>query len=173
MSNLSEQSPGLVQILSRYSVFVGLILIVFTILYSILDIDKETATGAVSLTIMFILCLWVVYDVRKNNGGFLSFKDGFKSGFIAMTGGGILNLIYYYLHITVIDEHFIDEMMQQRLDEMKQKGLAEETMQQSLAFIEKMNSPEIIILLGSVNVLVSSLFFALVAGAIFNKRNES
>jgi len=172
MNLRTDTFPDAKAIVLQYGLIVGLVLILLQLLFFLIGIDKETYAGGISLAAMFVLCFWAVLEARKKNDGFMSFGQGFKAGVLALLSGGLLSLTYYYLHITLVDPNYLENMLQFQTEKMRAKGLTDESIQQSMGFIGYMSRPGIATLLGSVNIIISSLFFSLIAAALFQKSSD-
>lgn len=164
---LSDQSFKTVSL--RYGIPCGLLLIFLTLVFYLSGIDKDNYSGFISIGAMFLICLWAVSDVRKKNNGVITFRDGFKTGVISQGVGGLISLIYFYIHITMIDKNFLNDLMVKKVNEMRDKGMDEATIDKAMQYMEFMNSPGITTLLGSVNIIISGLFFSLIVAAIMKK----
>jgi hypothetical protein len=172
MNFRSDNFPDAKTIVLHYGLMVGLVLILLQLLFFLIGIDKETYAGGISLLAMFVLCFWTVLDARKKNNGLMAFGQGYKAGALALLSGGLISLLYYYLHITVIDPNYLESMLQFQQERMRAKGLSDESMQQSMGFMKYMGRPGIATLLGSVNIIISSLLFSLIAAALFQKSSD-
>jgi hypothetical protein len=157
----------------RYGVPCGLILIFLTLVFYLSGIDKDNYSGFISIGAMFLICLWAVSEVRKKSNGSISFRDGFKTGVTTLGISGLLSLKYYYIHITLIDKNFLTDLVQKKVDEMQRKGMDEASIDQAMKYMEFMNSPGITVLLGSVNIIISGLFFSMIVAAIMKKEPKN
>jgi hypothetical protein len=172
MNFRSDNFPDAKTIVLHYGLLVGLVLILLQLLFFLIGIDKETYAGGISLLAMFVLCFWAVLDARKKNNGLMAFGQGYKAGALALLSGGLISLLYYYLHITVIDPNYLESMLEFQKEKMRLKGLSEESIQKSMTFVEYMGRPGIATLLASVNIIISSLLFSLIAAALFQKTSD-
>jgi hypothetical protein len=169
MNLQAKPFPSALSIISHYGIVCGMVLILLNLLFYLVDIDKETYAGGISLAFMLIICWWSVYDLRSKNSGYITFGQGFKAGVVTLFSGGLISLAYYYLHITRIDPHYLEDMIAYQRNQLLAKGLSEEAIHKSMGFIEYMSRPEIAVLMGSINIIVGTLFFSLISAAIFQK----
>lgn len=172
MNLRSDNFPDAKTVVLHYGLVVGLVLILLQLLFFLIEIDKETYAGGISLLAMFVLCFWTVLEARKKNNGLMSFGQGYKAGALALLSGGLISLLYYYVHITLIDPNYLGSMIQFQQEKMRAKGLSDESIQQSMGFMEYMGRPGIATLLASVNIIISSLLFSLIAAALFQRNSE-
>lgn len=161
------------KISSRYGIPCGLILILLTLVFYLSGIDKENFSGFISMGAMFLICIWAVSDMRRRSHGVINFGEGFKTGIITLGTGGLISLIYFYIHITLIDKNFLVDLVQNKVDEMQRKGMDQAGIDQAMKYMEFMNSPAITTLFGSVNIIISGLFFSLIVAAIMKKEPKA
>ena len=89
----------------KYGLILGAIGIIITFLIYIVDITLMTQwwLGLLMLAINIGIIVYAGIDLRKNNGGYLSFKNAFLSTFLIFLVAGIIGTLVNLLMFYVID----------------------------------------------------------------------
>ena len=90
---------------ARYGLFLGLFTIVTTTLVYTIDISLFTASwyGILSMAIIVGFGAYAAIQSKKNQGGFLTFKETFTSFLVAVLVGLFISTIFSILLFNVID----------------------------------------------------------------------
>ena len=90
---------------ARYGLFLGLFTIVTTTLVYVLDISLFTASwyGMLSMAIIIGFGAYAAIQCKKNQGGFLTFKETFTSFFVSVLVGLFISTLFSILLFNVID----------------------------------------------------------------------
>ena len=89
----------------KYGLFVAGFQIAVTLILYILgpEMMANTWAGISTFVISLGILVYGVIDYRKQNGGFLEFKEAFKLGFLVLMVAAILGVLFNGLLYTVID----------------------------------------------------------------------
>ena len=90
---------------ATYGLFLGLFIIVTTTLVYALDISLFTASwyGLLSMTVIVVFGAYAAIKAKKNQGGFLTFKETFTSFLVAVLVGLSISTLFSVLLFNVID----------------------------------------------------------------------
>ena len=90
---------------ARYGLFLGLFVIVTTTLVYALDITLFTASwyGLLSMSIIIVFGAYAAIQAKKNQGGFLTFKETFTSFLVTVLVGLFISTLFSILLFNVID----------------------------------------------------------------------
>lgn len=90
---------------ATYGLFLGLFIIVTTTLVYALDISLFTASwyGLLSMTVIVVFGAYAAIQAKKNQGGFLTFKETFTSFLVAVLVGLSISTLFSVLLFNVID----------------------------------------------------------------------
>ena len=139
------------------------------------SITVFTFTG-ISWVIAIALLIWGVINMRKNNGGLLTFGQGFLMVLIA---GLCASIIYYFfnlLYVNYIDINYIEDAMASTIASMEKMGVTvtdavEEQLrtnfEESTAFSVKNIA---IIILGSA---IGYSILGAILGGVFSKKDPN
>jgi len=133
------------------------------------------ASLAISITILVVL----LKKYRTQVGGFISFRDAFLYGLIALLTGLIISTLFTFLFIHFIEPDYYKNIMEAQKVWMENylsgKGLSEEQMSQALDKIDEQAAS-----MGSISSTLKNLLggaivsgiIALIVGAIVKKKPD-
>ena len=134
------------------------------IFYQILYATGQEDSGLrwINILIVFLGLFIGTMKVRdKANGGYLTFGEGYKAGFLMVLIGTLLTLI-----ATVIDlqlhPDFIDKIIAKSRDGMINKGMTEDQIEISLKYVRMWTTTPLIILF----TVIGSVFFGAIISLI-------
>jgi hypothetical protein len=134
------------------------------IFYQILYATGQEDSGLrwINVLIVFLGLFIGTMKVRdKANGGYLTFGEGYKAGFLMVLIGTLLTLI-----ATVIDlqlhPDFIDKIIAKSRDGMINKGMTEDQIEISLKYVRMWTTTPLIILF----TVIGSVFFGAIISLV-------
>jgi len=155
-----------------YGLYLGIALILFSLVMYLLDIDHDSKLMWVSYIIMAGGLFWAMISFRdKINGGFVTYGKAFGTGFWTGLFAAIIGTAFTYIYVTMIDPGMIEEILlkaeEQILD--SSPNMSDEQLEQALSMTEKFTSPIMITIWGFVaNVIFATILSLIIA--IFVKR---
>ncbi len=72
--------------------------------------------GILSFAVMIGLPIYFIRKQRSAQGGIISFKDAFLTGFLGLLIGGVVSSIFSYLYISFIDPEYVDRLVLSSLE---------------------------------------------------------
>ena len=169
---MEEQKKSIFQPSVMPGVFLGIGLVIFSLLMYLLDIKRESGWNYLSLVVMAIGLYWAMITVRdKTLGGTISYGQAFATGFWTGFIAAIISVIFTYLYVTIINPDFVSEIIAQAEEKMLEANpnMSDEDLDRALHMTEKFTSPVMI----TVWAFVANVIFATILSliiAIFAKR---
>jgi hypothetical protein len=162
--------------MSKKTIFIGIIAGVATSAFAIV-LEKQLMTGT-NIWLSFIptvfsisLMIFLAISKKKENNGFMSFKEGFVELFIFGIISSMINSVISYLNLFVLkSKEQIQELVNLMKDGMLQKGLTE---QMAIEAAEKTFNSPIFMLYGFGGAIVISAILGAIIAAIFKKNDDS
>jgi len=172
---MEENNKSVIMPSLMYGVYLGLTLIVYSLLLFLLDVDSESWLKWISYVIMAAGIFWAMISIRdKQLGGFMSYGKAFGSGFWTVLFASVLTAIFTYFYVIYIDTGMIDEILLKAEESMLEgnPNMSDEQLDQALAMTEKFTSPVMI----SVWAFIANVIFGTILSliiAIFAKRENT
>jgi len=160
-TEMTEQKTSMTQNAINYSLVTGVIIIIFSLLLFILDVDMyaNRSLGYVNYIIL-IVGIFLGSKAYRNNtlGGYATYGEVYGAGFLIVVFTAIVVTIYTYLYFTVINTDAISDILRVTEQAMYDKGLDGEQLDTALAVSKKFVNPIVLCL--------STLFGFIIWGAI-------
>jgi hypothetical protein len=159
----------------NYGLILGLVLILFSLVMFLLEVDRESWINWLSVAFMAIVLLLVMINFRdKHLMGEATFGNMFGVGFKTTLFGAILAAIYSFIFFTVIDPGMMDEIIRNAEEEMMNNpDMTDEQIDQALEFTERFfANPVTLTIFGFLFNLIIGTILSLII-SIFVKREGS
>lgn len=154
--------------------YLGIALIIFSLLMFLLDIDLDSPFRYFSYLIIAGGLFWSMVSYRdKHMSGFLDYKGAFITGFYTGLIASVIAGIFAYVYAQYIDVGLTEEILTRAETEMLENNpnMSDEQIDQALTMTEKFTSPAMMGIWGFVGNLVVSTIFSLII-VIFAKREN-
>ena len=155
-------------------IYLGLALIVFSLVTFLLDVDLESPIKYISYVILAIGLFWATISFRdKHRGGFINYGGSFSAGFYTGLFASFLLGIFTFVYVQYIDTGLVQEILLNAEEQMLEQNpnMSDEQIDQALSITEMMTSPIMMGVWGFVGNLVASTLLSLII-AIFAKREN-
>jgi riboflavin transporter FmnP len=158
---------------ATYGLYVGLALIVHSLLSYLLFDQQNKAFGYLSYLILIAGIVWATVQYRdKEKGGFLSYGDSVGYGVLLSLFYGIISALFAVILVTLIDPQFTERIMDITRETLYEDGrLTEEQIEMSIAMAEKFSTPPFILIFGVIVSVIVGLIISLIT-SIFTRRNK-
>ena len=159
-----------------YGVICGVAVIAFTILLYVAGVEWYTSPLAyVGFAIPIVIGFMGAYKQRSLQGGFITFKEALKTVFIIFIISVVLDTIFSYLLLNVIDVPFREAIMQDAAVKMEKflvkMGTSQDAIDKAMAdFDNPENFSPGKILLGVFFRMIGWFIVALIIAAIVKKK---
>ncbi len=172
---MEENQKSSTQPAMMYGLILGLVLILFSLLMFLIDVDQESPLMYISYLLMIVVLFLIMVNFRdKQLGGIASYGTMFGVGFKTILFASILTAIFTYVFVTLINPGLIDEILMNAEGKMMEnEDLTDEQIEQALGFTESFVANPVAITIWSfaLNLIVGAVFSLIIS--IFVKREES
>lgn len=142
--------------------------IALTYILQLLKFDLTSPTKYLNYLIFIAFLLLTQTDYRKQLGGFLTFGEGFMSGFLYSIFSGIFSALFVYVYLSFLNPQAFEQIIKTAQDQMETQGLSSDQIERGIDFTRKFG-----VLFGSVGALFGLIIIgaviALIGAAIFKK----
>ena len=157
----------------RYGLYIGLVLVVFSILVN-LSGNAGKYFNWLQWVILTAGVYFSQYSYRNNElNGFISYSKCLKFGVVVMICASIFMSLYTYVHITYIDTTFIEQMRIQMEDQMLQQNLPEEQVELVSQIFARMQTPGVIVISGLLGFTIFGFIISLITSLFINKEDNT
>jgi len=163
--NIDIKSNGI-----KFGIIGGLASVIVSLILFFVDMQMESWAKWISTLVMIgIIILGIKSVANDNQNRLISFGTLFKAGMIMAVIIAIISVVYFLIYINFIETNFIEKVLNESRQQMTEKGLGEEQIEQALEMSKSFMSPGIMVAFS----LIGSLFFgaiaSLIGAAIFKK----
>ena len=155
----------------KYGLIYGLVGLIAAIIPMVLEIQSGILI-VVPTIVAIVIYVFADKEFREANGGYMSFGEGFRINITAAVIAGVIRSLGNYLYIKVIDPGYQERARQLSIDKMREQGMSEEQIEQSMGFVGTMGNPELGILLGIVWAVLGALIVGSIVAAILKNEKE-
>lgn len=155
-------------------VYLGIALILFSLIMYLLDVDRTSPIIYISYLVLAVGLFWSIISFRdKDLGGFCSYGKAFSAGFYTALIASLIAGIYTFIYAQVIDPGLAGEILLEAEEKMllQNPDMADEQIEMALSITEMMTSPIMMAVWSFVGNLVVSTAFSLII-SIFAKREN-
>jgi hypothetical protein len=169
---METQKPALNTAL-KYAIITALAMFIFSIILYITNMYLNQSLNWFSYAIMLAGLIFAVKDRRdKDLGGYITFGEAFKTGFLFSIITGVIGTVFSLIMMTFIAPDMIGEILKKAESDMINKGLPDEQIKVAMDWTRTLTKPLWMAILG----LFASAFFgailSLIVAAIFKKDNH-
>lgn len=143
--------------------------IVLTYIIQFLNVDPDSPIKWLSTLLFIAFMLLTQKEYGDVNGGYLTFGEGFKAGFLFAILSGIVLSVFTYLYFAVLSPEMVDKIIASTEAKMASKGLSQEQVDQAMSFTKKLLSPVGITISALISAAIMGAIIALIGAAIFKK----
>ena len=149
---------------------IGLVSVVYSVLLYMLDQTLNRALGYAGLIILIAGLALAMKNYRDNVlGGNLPYGKAFGFGMLIVLISALIGGIYGYLLYTVIDPDLVGKMMDMQAEQLLERGLTEDQVEQALEVSGRFMNPVFIFISGFIVNLLMGTVLSLIIAAIFKK----
>lgn len=159
-----------------YGIYLGVVLIILSLVFYILDLHAETWTAYISYAFIFggVVLASVTYR-DKYLGGFISYGQSFSAGFLTGLFAAIIGAIFSYFFIMYLGEEFVELQMEKAEEQILDSNpdIEDAELDLALNWTKKMMNPTWISVIALLGSTFFSLVFSLIASIFIKKENNS
>lgn len=157
----------------KYAIITALAMFIFSIILYITKLYLNNSVNYISYIIMLAGLVFAVKDRRdKDLGGFISFGEAFKTGFIFCLITGAIGFIFTLIMINFIAPDMIGEILKKTETDMINKGLPDAQIKMAMEWTRKFMTP---MWMAVWSIIFSALFGAilsLIVALVFRKEDK-
>lgn len=157
----------------KYAIITALAMFIFSIIMYMTNLYLNNAMNWLNYIVMLAGLIFAVKDRRdKDLGGYISFGEAFKTGFIFCLITGAIGAVFGLIMMNFIAPDMMSEVLKKAETDMINKGLPDAQIQVAMEWTRKFTTP----LWFTIWSLVFTMFFgtilSLIVAAIFKKDNQ-
>ncbi len=154
----------------KWGLIYGLISTIIVLVPLILEI-QSTIAGFLPILVAIFCYVMATREFKRDNGGYMTFGEGFKIAMIAALIAGVVRSVINYVYVKFIDPGVSERISQAMEDGWREQGMSEEQIDQMQGFSAGFSNPEIGLIVGIVIVLLGGLIWGSIVSAI--NKNEA
>ena len=142
--------------------------IVITYVYQFLNVDQSSPSRYLAYIPYIAFLLLAQKEYKDQLGGFMTFGEGFMSGFMYSVIGGVVLAIFIYIYLGILSPQVLEQSLASQHDKFVERGMSEDQINSANEMGRKYGA-----IFGAVAVLfitpITGAIIALVGAAIFKK----
>lgn len=163
IDQMGQDRPSSAKVALTNGVFMGIALIVLSLILYLLGLNQESYAPYFSYAVMIGLTIVFVLQWRnKYNNGFISYSSAFGNGFLTILFGSILSAIYVYVFFAFIAPNELTLMLEKAEEGMYDKGMSDQEVEMGMKYTKMMMTEWMM----PIWVIVGSAFWGAVISAI-------
>ena len=143
--------------------------ILLTYITQFLNIDPDSPIKWLSTLLFIAFLLLTQKEYRDINGGYLTFGEGFKAGFLFAILSGIVLSVFTYLYFAVLSPGMLQKLTASTEAKLAAKGMSQEQIDQAMSITSKFLSPVGMMISAVIGAAIMGAIIALIGAAIFKK----
>ncbi|WP_421826427.1 DUF4199 domain-containing protein [Larkinella sp.] len=166
-----EEKPSTARLALKWGLISGVIFMVYTTAVNVTGQFANTVLPWLSLVISVTMIVMAMREFRTLNGGFMSYGEGVSIGTLVSVISGLISVTYNLIYTSFIDPTIRQQILDNAREQMENRGMPDEQIEQAMEFTEKLQGPGLQFLIG---ILVAAIFGALISliAAAFIRRNR-
>ena len=153
-----------------WGAIIGLVSIVYSVILYMLNQTLNRTLGYFGFVILIAGLAFAMKNYRDNVlDGVLPFGKAFGFGMLVVLVSALIGGIYGYLLYAVIDPDLVGKMMDMQSEQMLERGLTEDKVEQALEVTKRFMTPVFMFISGFVVNLLMGGVLSLIIAAIFKK----
>jgi hypothetical protein len=145
--------------------------IIITYVIQFANLDPNSPVKYIGLIPFFGFLLLTQKEYKDQLGGFMTFGQGFLSGFLYSVFTGILSAIFLYLYYAVLSPEMVEKTVASAQAQLEAKGMSQEQIDAAMNITRKYFA-----VIGAVSAVFGSAIMgvigALIGAAIFKKERS-
>ncbi len=156
----------------RYGVFMAIVSIVMFLGMSFANMDMSSGIGRWLGVPVFFVLLYLAQKYFIDNGdGFMSYGQGMGITFWFSLISLLIYIVFFYTYIKFIDGSFIETVKQSQIDQMTERGMSDEQIDQAMGFSAPFMTAEMMAAFGFLGGLVINILCGVVLTIFTQKKN--
>ncbi|HEY0743563.1 MAG TPA: DUF4199 domain-containing protein [Chryseosolibacter sp.] len=166
IDNVTTRSAGV-----RYGLIAAVIGIVYFLALTSAGIDmQEGAWRWVGYVITIVLVVLAHKYFKDNNGSFMSYGQGVGIAFWLALVSSAINSVFTYIYIKFVDTAFMDSAKQKQIEQMQERGMSDEQIDQAMQISAMFMTPEAIFGFALVFGIIGTVIIGLIISIFTQKK---
>ena len=170
---MNEDNPSQLKFAMNYGAILGIIMVIFAILFYIIGMDTTEARWTQWLYYVIIIGI-LIYAIKTFRdqylGGAITFGKALGTGVLVVLFGSIIYAVYSYIFLTFIDASMIEKMITMAEEDMINRGMSDDQIEQGMEMTRKfMANPILMSLMLIITFTFFGFIFSLVIGLFMKK----
>lgn len=145
--------------------------VIYSIILLVIGQEYNQGLSYVAYLILIVGIASGVSNFRSLNNNRLSGKQGFALGFRIVLIYSVLMAVFLLIYFNLINPEYIDGLMANSVDKMKERGMSQETIDQAMKFSQAFMKPSSILIMGTImNLLFGAVFSGITALLLKTKK---
>ena len=160
----------------KYGLIIGAIyLVLFTGINVLVgNFITYNAMRVIGYILYFVIMGMFITQIKKENGGYLEFKDAFGAAFVMILTANILYYVYSYVYFQWINPHFMEQMKVSVVSFMEKMKAPDDKIEKTIQDMDKQIADSKSfnlghILMGFFGFLILDSLFGMIVCAIVKK----
>ena len=158
----------------NFGAILGLSLCVVSAIFMSLGTESSNIQQWIGYILTIGIISWGTISFRdKHNDGFISYSKAFTSCLLITFFSSIILAFFMYLYLTFIDQSLIDQILQKAEEEMMNKKLPDDQIEEAMKMTRMFTTP---ILMAFFTILINSFMgaiFGLITAAFLKRDNPN
>jgi hypothetical protein len=134
MENAKKSSVNLAV---KWAVIYVITSIIITYIFQFLNVDQTSPVKYLSYIPFIAFLLLAQKEYKDLLGGYLTFSEGFMSGFLYSVFAGLMLAVFIYLYLGILSPQILDQSMTAQHDKFVQSGMSEEQIDKATEITKK------------------------------------
>ena len=159
------------QVAKKWGVIYGLITALLAIIPLILE-QQATWLGFLNIVIAIAIYVFATREFKIANGGYMTFGEGFRISMVAALICAVIRNVVYYSYVKLLDPGITERMQGAMEDAWRDQGMSEEQIDSMQGFSAGFSSPEILVVMGIIFVMLGALIWGSIVSAVMKNEAE-
>lgn len=172
---MEEHSPSNVKVALTNGIFLGVVLIVFSLIMWIIGVPREHWLQYLSFIIMLAGVVVALKNYREKCGGLITYGQAFTNGFLTVLFASILTSVYIFLFFQVLAPAELEKMLELAEEQMIESdpNLSDEELELAMGYTKMFMKPWTMALWALLFNVIAGLIIAAIAAAFMKKEDQS
>lgn len=171
---MEEKKQSLALVTSGYGLILGIVVIVFSLLLFVLDVNRQSSINYLSY--VFVIAGVIIFQINYRNkhlGGFITYGQAFMVGFLTIVWYSVIIAIFTYIFFTYIDPGAVEEMRQISEQQMIERGMSDQEVDQAMTMVERFQSPMWMTIWALIGGVVIGVIISLITSIFVKKEDQN
>lgn len=161
---MSAKDAGL-----KWGMIIGLLLVIFSVFQFLIGEGTNQTLGFASYIFIGGGFFLAFKEFKEGNEGYMKLNEGIKIAAIASAIYALMNSVFFYVYVKMIDASILDEIADKQYEAMEDQGMSPEEIDQAMDIASAFMSLEVITFSAFFLTLIFGLLLGILVAAIVKK----